>query len=128
MKKILVVDDVESVRQLLKATLIRAKYEILTASDAVAAIEKAKNQRPDLIIMDVTMPGRMNGLDATRILKMDPETRGCAIIILTGSGLEEDSLHYIEAGADGYFAKPFSPLKLIRKVEEMLFDRTTCSV
>lgn len=127
MKKILVVDDLEEVRQLVGTTLVRAKYQILTAGNAAVAIETARHERPDLIIMDIAMPGDINGLEATRILKSDPATSHCAIIILTGTDLTEDSPNCMEAGADGCFAKPFSPLRLIQKVEEILNGRRAYS-
>jgi two-component system phosphate regulon response regulator PhoB len=117
MKKILVVDDLEDVRKLVGATLVRAKYQIITAKDGPLAIETAKVQKPDLIIMDISMPGSINGLEATRILKSDPETRRCPIIILSGKNMAQDCF---EAGADSCFLKPFSPLQLIEKVEELL--------
>jgi CheY-like chemotaxis protein len=123
MEKILVVDDLEDVRRLVSATLVRAKCQILTAGNSVVAIEMARDQRPDLIIMDLTMPGSIDGFEAIRILKNDPETRDSAIIILTGSGLEKTSRNFSDAGVDAYFAKPFSPLKLIQKVEEILARR-----
>ncbi|MGO9571180.1 MAG: response regulator [Desulfomonilaceae bacterium] len=127
MKKILVVDDLEEVRQLLTTTLVRARYQILTAGDGSMAVAMVKEQKPDLIIMDVVMPGTMNGLEATRILKRDPETRACPIIILTGKDLTKDFRTGLDPGADSYFAKPFSPLKLIQKVEELLSSRAACS-
>jgi two-component system, OmpR family, phosphate regulon response regulator PhoB len=117
MKKILVVDDLEDVRKLVGATLVREKYQIITAKDGPLAIETAKVQKPDLIIMDISMPGSINGLEATRILKSDPETSRCPIIILSGKNLAQDCF---EAGADSCFLKPFSPLQLIKKVEELL--------
>ncbi|MBI5251814.1 MAG: response regulator [Desulfomonile tiedjei] len=120
MKKILVVDDLEEVRQLVGATLVRAKYQIITARDGLVAIEKAKEEKPDLIIMDIAMPGAVNGLEATRILKDDPATSGCPIIVLTGKNLSENFQNCFDAGADCCFSKPFSPLKLIQKVEELL--------
>jgi two-component system, OmpR family, phosphate regulon response regulator PhoB len=128
MTKILVVDDQEEVRALLAATLVKAKYQILTVGDGVLALEVAKQQKPDLIIMDVLMPGRINGLEATRILKSDPETSRCPIIILTGKDCKEDLRKGIEAGANSYFVKPFSPRQLIHKIEELLVDsQAVCS-
>ncbi len=127
MKTILVVDDLQEVRQLLTTTLTKAKYQILTAGDGLLAVEMARKQQPDLIIMDVVMPGKIDGLEAARILKGDPQTRACPIIILTGKDLTEDFRTGLDPGADSYFAKPFSPLKLIQKVEELLDSRKTCS-
>jgi two-component system, OmpR family, phosphate regulon response regulator PhoB len=127
MKKILVVDDLEAVRQLVARTLVEAKYQVLMASDALGAIKVARDQRPDLIIMDITMPGDIDGLGATRILKNDPYTSHCAIVIMSGADLNEGSRNCIEAGADSYLSKPFSLLGLIQKVEELLENGTAYS-
>jgi CheY-like chemotaxis protein len=120
MKKILIVDDLEEVRQLLTTTLARSKYQILTARNGLLAVEMARKQQPDLIIMDIVMPGTIDGLEATRILKRDPQTGACPIIILTGNNLYGDMGTALDAGADKYFTKPFSPLKLIEEVEGLL--------
>ena len=120
MKKILIVDDQIEVRDLVEVTLKSGDYEIFQAENGAKAIEIARAEKPDLIIMDVMMPGDMDGLEATRILKNDPETRGRPIIILTAKGQEIDRDKGFEAGADEYFSKPFSPLELIKKVEDVL--------
>jgi two-component system, OmpR family, phosphate regulon response regulator PhoB len=122
MKKILVVDDLEAIRQLVATTLVGAKYHVLMASDGVDAIKVARDQRPDLIIMDISMPGDIDGLEATRILKNDPDTSHCAIVIMSGADLREGSRNCVEAGADSYLSKPFSLLGLIQKVEELLHN------
>jgi CheY-like chemotaxis protein len=70
--------------------------------------------------MDIMMPGGIDGFEATRILKNDPKTRGSTIIILSAKGQEEDLVKGHQVGADEYFTKPFSPLALARKVEEVL--------
>ena len=90
------------------------------AESGKEATTVAKTEKPDLIIMDVMMPGEIDGLEATRILKNDPETRGCTIIMLTAKGMADDRKIGFAAGADDYFVKPFSPLKLINKVEGVL--------
>ncbi len=120
MKKILIVDDQNEVRELMGVTLRSGHYKVFQAESGEKALEIARAERPDLSIMDIMMPGGMDGLEATRILKGDPQTRGCKIIRLTGKGQEDDRRKGLEAGADEYFAKPFSPLELIRKVEEVL--------
>jgi len=119
-KKILIVDDRAEVRELVDVTLRREDYRILQAESAEEAIEVAKFEKPDLIIMDIMMPGEMDGFEATRIIKNDPETKGCKIIVLSAKGQMLDIAKGREAGADDYFVKPFSPLDLIKKVEEVL--------
>ncbi len=120
MKKILIVDDQMEVRRLVEITLRVEDYQILQAESGEKAIEIVKTEKPDLIIMDIMMPGGTNGLEATRILKNDPETKDSIIIMLTAKGQEADREKGFEAGADDYFIKPFSPLELIKKVEEVL--------
>ncbi len=120
MKKILIVDDLLEVRELVEVTLRVEDYRILQATSGDEAVAIARAEKPELIIMDIMMPGKIDGLEATRILKNDPETRDCKIIILTAKGQEADKTRGYETGADDYFIKPFSPLDLIRKVEEIL--------
>ncbi len=120
MKKILIVDDQLEVRELVDVTLRVGDYEILKAESGEKGIEIVKAEKPELIIMDVMMPGGMDGLAAVRKIKSDPETKGCKVIMLTAKGQEADRKAGFEAGADDYFSKPFSPLELINKVEEVL--------
>ena len=120
MKKILIVDDRLEVRELVEVTLRSDDYQVLQAESGEKAIKIARAEKPDLIIMDIMMPGGMDGLEATRILKNDPETKGSTIIMLTAKGQEADRKKGFEAGVNDYFVKPFSPLELIKKVEEVL--------
>ncbi len=120
MKKILIVDDRAEVRELVEVTLRSSEYISFQAESGEKAIEIAKAERPHLIIMDIMMPGGIDGLETTRILKGDPETRESVIIMLTAKGQEIDREEGFKAGADDYFVKPFSPLDLIRKVDEVL--------
>ena len=103
-----------------KVTLEIENYQILQADRGEKALEIARREKPGLILMDIMMPGSMDGLEATRILKADPETKSCPVIMLSAKGQEYDRTEGKKAGADGYFVKPFSPLDLLRKVEEIL--------
>ncbi|RZB34548.1 MAG: hypothetical protein SRB1_00316 [Desulfobacteraceae bacterium Eth-SRB1] len=120
MKKILIVDDEFEIRRLVDMTLRIEDYQILQAESGEQAIEIVKAEKPDLIIMDIMMQGEMDGLKATRILKNDPETKGCPIIMLTSKGQSYEREEGLAAGADDYFTKPFSPLALINKVAELI--------
>jgi CheY-like chemotaxis protein len=120
MKKVLIVDDRQEVRELVEVTLRVKEYRVFEASNAKEAIEMVRAEKPDLTLMDIMMPGGMDGLEATRILKNDPETRECPIVMLTAKGQKTDIEKGLEAGAEDYFVKPFSPLELIKKVEEVL--------
>ncbi len=120
MKKILIADDQEAIRRLVSLTLSSSEYEILEAENGDEAIRIAIAEKPDLIIMDIMMPGGIDGLEATRIIKNDPDINDCPVLLLTGKGEGEDRKKGFEAGANDYFSKPFSPLELIRKVEEYI--------
>jgi CheY-like chemotaxis protein len=122
MKKILIVDDQLEIRSLVEVTLETEDYEIFQAKSGEEAVEIARLQKPDLIIMDIMMPGDIDGLEATRNLKNDPETSNCRIVLLTAKGQQDDIEEGYSAGAEDYFVKPFSPLELIKKVEEVLGD------
>ncbi len=121
MKKILVVDDQKEIRELIEATLRIGDYLIFQAGTGPEAIEIAEREKPDLMFLDVMMPeGGMDGFDVCAQLKNDPKTDGITIIMLTALGQEEDKERGSAAGADDYFTKPFSPLKLMNKVDELL--------
>jgi len=120
MKKILIVDDQAEVRRMVEITLRLGDYEILQAEDGEKAIEIARTEIPDLIIMDVMMPGDIDGFEAARILKNNPETKAIIIVMLTARGQETDKEKGLEVGADDYFVKPFSPMELIQKIEGVL--------
>jgi len=120
MKKVLIVDDHKEVRELVQVTLCSGDYQILQAKSGKEAIDVVKTEKPDLVIMDIMMPGKIDGLKATRILKNDPETKSCKIIMLTVKGQKSDRQKALIAGADAYFVKPFSPIELINKVEEVV--------
>lgn len=118
-KTILIVDDAKEIRQLVKATLEFEGCTVVEVDNGSQAVEAALEFMPDLIIMDMAMPGEMNGIEATRAIKKNKNTSGCKVIMLTGSEGELRK-EAIEAGASEFFNKPFSPLNLINKVEELL--------
>ena len=120
MKKILIVDDQPEVRRLVDVTLRFDEYHILQAENGEQGVAMALEHKPDLIIMDVMMPGKIDGLEATRRIKGNPETSGCTVIMLTAKGQQVDQDAGRKAGAEDYFIKPFSPLDLIRRVEDAL--------
>lgn len=120
MKKLLIVDDQTEIRELVRITLRSSDLTVIQADSGDKAVQVAGSEHPDLIIMDVDMPGTLNGFEAARALKSNPKTRDITIVMLTGKDRDEDRQKGKEAGADDYFTKPFSPLELIKKVEEVL--------
>jgi len=114
-KKVLLSDDEEPVRALVAATLKSdARYQFLEARDGVEALEVARREKPDLILLDIVMPN-MDGFEVCRRLKSDPETCGITVIMLTALAQEADKERSREVGVDGYFVKPFSPTALLKK-------------
>jgi len=120
MKKILIVDDQLEVRELVEVTLNIGDYRIFKAADGKSALEIARDAKPDLVILDVMMPGNIDGYEVCRRLKSDPTTASSRIVMLTARGRDADRDQGKEVGADDYFVKPFSPLELLNKVEEIL--------
>lgn len=121
MKKILIVDDQIEVRELVQVTLEIGDYQILTAENGQQAIEIAQAEHPDIILLDIMMPGsEVDGLEACRRLKADPAMTGVTIVMLSAKGQEGDIEAGKKAGADDYFTKPFSPIALIEKVEQVM--------
>ncbi|MCH8326121.1 MAG: response regulator [Bacteroidetes bacterium] len=121
MKKILIVDDQDEVRELVEVTLRIGDFKILQAENGPKALEIARAEKPELILLDVMMPGgSIDGFEVCEQLKKDPETEGIIIIMLTAKGQDIDKQRGREVGADDYFTKPFSPLELMDKVEEVL--------
>jgi CheY-like chemotaxis protein len=124
MRRILVVDDNEEVRDLLEATLRRGNYQILTAGNGQEAVQVAGSQQPHVIIMDILMPGGMDGIEATRLLKAHAQTRDSKVVILSGRDTGRTEEEATIAGADAYLAKPFSPLLLLRTVEALVGENS----
>ncbi len=121
MKKILIVDDQAKIRELVHVTVRIGNYEIFEAASGDEALQVAYEQRPDLIFLDIMMPNStLDGFEVCEILKKDERTKDAYILILTALDGEEDLSRGNEVGANGYFTKPFSPLDLMNKVEEIL--------
>lgn len=122
MKKILIIDDQLEVRELVEVTLRIGDFKILQAENGPQGLEIARAEKPELMLLDVMMPGGMDGFEVCEKLKKDPLTSGIIIVMLTAKGREVDKKRGKQVGADDYFVKPFSPLALINKVEEVLGD------
>ena len=120
MRKILVVDDRPEIRELLKVTLEDSDCTILQAADGAEALTTARREKPDLMILDIMMPGGIDGYEVCRRLKSDEATRSIKIVMLTAKGQKVDMEKGAKVGADDYFVKPFSPLELLNKVSEIL--------
>ena len=120
MKKILLADDEESVLALVSATLENTdRYELLLARDGEEAIRIARQEMPELLFLDIMLP-KADGYDVCKTLRQDKRTDGMKIIMLTAMAQDIDRLKGIEAGADEYLTKPFSPTALLQHVEGLM--------
>lgn len=113
--KILVVDDSPTDRQFLLETLAKQGYQVVTAESGEEAIAKAKSEGPDLILMDVVMPG-LNGYQATRSITRDDTTKDIPVIMCTSKGAETDKIWGMRQGAIDYLVKPIDPSQLLAKI------------
>jgi two-component system cell cycle response regulator DivK len=118
-KRILVVEDQEDNRQILRDLLGSVGFEMIEANDGQAALAAAKAHRPDLILMDIQLPV-LDGYEATRRLKADPELRKIPIIVVTSYALSGDEGKARAAGCDAYVTKPYSPRQLLATIREYL--------
>jgi two-component system phosphate regulon response regulator PhoB len=118
-RTVLLADDDPALRRLVGATLGNENFHLLAATDGEETLSIARTTHPELILLDINMPGR-NGLDVCRLIKSDPNTGNIKIVMLTASGSQEDRRAALEASADDYFVKPFSPLALLDKVHALL--------
>jgi DNA-binding response OmpR family regulator len=122
LEKLLIADDEPGIRRLVRMTLESDEYEIIEASNGQEALDLAHLHKPALILLDVMMP-RLGGFDVCRELKADPETDSITIVMLTARAQDSDQSEARAAGADDYFMKPFSPVALMRKVDEIIEQR-----
>jgi two-component system, OmpR family, alkaline phosphatase synthesis response regulator PhoP len=119
MAKILIVEDMESVVVLLRSLLEREGFQVTTAQDGLEALEAVRRDKPDLVLLDLILPG-LDGLEVCRRIRHDPVTAHLPIIILSGKEEETDKVIGLEIGADDYITKPFQANELIARVKSRL--------
>ena len=117
--KILVVDDEIYIVHILDFSLGMEGYEVLTALDGEQALEKARAEHPDLIVLDIMMP-KLDGYETCKMLKAEAGTRDIPVILLSAKGRNVDQKVGFEVGADDYITKPFSPRKLVERINALL--------
>lgn len=122
-KQILAVDDEEDILELVQFNLIKEGYQVFCAASGTEALKLANTHLPDLIVLDLMLPD-IDGLEITKILKVEPKTKGIPIVMLTAKGEEADIVTGLELGADDYITKPFSPKILIARVRAVLRRKT----
>jgi two-component system cell cycle response regulator DivK len=120
-KKVLLVEDNEFNRKIVRDLLARQPYDLLEAHDGEAGVAAARRDKPDVIVMDIQLP-KLSGLDATRAIRAEPETAKIPIIVVTSFALSGDDKKAMDAGASAYLAKPYSPRQLLDTIRRMAGD------
>jgi len=118
-ERILIVDDEEDILELLRYILTREGYTVKLATTGEEAVKLSAQEKPDLIIMDIILPG-MDGLQATRAIKKSPDTSGVPVLMLSAKSEDADIVIGLELGADDYVTKPFSPAVLLARIKTLL--------
>jgi two-component system cell cycle response regulator DivK len=118
-KRILVVEDQEDNRRIIRDLLASVGYGLIEATDGEAGVRLADAERPDLILMDIQLPV-LDGYEATRRIKQNPELGHIPIVVVTSYALSGDDAQAMAAGADAYVAKPFSPRQLLATIRKLL--------
>ncbi|WOD37703.1 response regulator transcription factor [Nodosilinea sp. E11] len=119
MSTVLVVEDSVPQREMITKLLRGVGLTVTVASDGMEALEQMKNQRPDMVVLDIVMP-RMNGYELCRRIKADPSTQNVPIVMCSSKGEEFDRYWGMKQGADAYIAKPFQPTELVGTVKQLL--------
>jgi len=119
MSKILLIDDHSDIRRLIRITLGKA-FEVIEAEDGLTGLKMARHHKPDLVVLDIMMPGTLDGLQVLDAIKADPELVDVRVIMVTARGQAQDYDSGMSRGADAYFIKPFSPLQLVNCIKEIL--------
>ncbi|HYV17929.1 MAG TPA: response regulator [Verrucomicrobiae bacterium] len=116
---ILVVDDEKDIVDLMRYNLVQAGFRVVSASDGQQALDLARRERPDLVVLDLMLP-TLPGTEVARLLRQEEKTRSIPIVMLTARGSEVDRVVGFELGADDYVVKPFSPRELVLRVQAIL--------
>ncbi|HLQ66851.1 MAG TPA: response regulator [Candidatus Limnocylindrales bacterium] len=122
--KILVVDDEIYIVHILDFSLGMEGYDVVTALDGEQALEKVKTEKPDLIVLDIMMP-KLDGYEVCKTIKSDPGTKQIPVILLSAKGRNVDQKMGFDVGADDYITKPFSPRKLVERINQLLGQAVT---
>jgi two-component system alkaline phosphatase synthesis response regulator PhoP len=120
-KKIMVVDDEPYIARVIKFKLEQEGYTVISANDGQSGLQKIKEEKPDLVLLDVMMPG-LSGYEVCQKIKEDADLAGIPVVILTAKGQERDREQGMTMGASDYITKPFSPNRLLELVKSMIGD------
>ncbi|MBI5805972.1 response regulator [candidate division TA06 bacterium] len=122
-KKIMVIDDEPYIARVIKFKLEQEGYTVFSANDGLTGLEKIRQEKPDLVLLDVMMPG-LTGYEVCQKIKSDPQLSGIPVVILTAKGQEKDREEGLSVGASDYITKPFSSNRLLELVRNMVGENT----
>lgn len=122
--RILVVEDQDSIRRMIEALVQARGYEVTAVANGAKAIDVALTEPPDLVLLDLMLPGQYDGFDVCRRLRSDPSTRKVPVVIISALDDNESRSRAAEAGATAYYTKPFSPIALLKEIERLKAQAT----
>jgi two-component system cell cycle response regulator len=117
--RILVVEDQDSIRRMIEALVQARGYKVMAASSGVKALDMVSVERPDLVLLDLMMPGQFDGFEVCRRLRADAATESIPIIVITAMDDDAARRRETEAGANAFYTKPFSPIALLKEIERL---------
>ena len=117
--RILVVEDQDSIRRMIEALVQARGYQVTAVASGTKAIDVAATEPPDLVLLDLMLPGQYDGFEVCRRLREDPSTRRVPVVIISALDDEESRKRAADAGATAYYTKPFSPIALLKEIDRL---------
>ncbi len=117
--RILVVEDQDSIRRMIEALVQARGYEVRAVASGVKAIDAASTEPPDLVLLDLMLPGQYDGFEVCRRLRADPSTRAVPVVVISALDDGESRARATAAGATSYYTKPFSPIALLKEIDRL---------
>jgi CheY-like chemotaxis protein len=117
--RILVVEDQDSIRRMIEALVQARGYEVTAVSSGAKAIDVAMTNAPDMVLLDLNLPGQYDGFDVCQRLRSDPGTRTVPVVIISAMDDDESRARATAAGATAYYTKPFSPIALLKEIDRL---------
>jgi CheY-like chemotaxis protein len=117
--RILVVEDQDSIRRMIEALVQARGYQVTAVSSGVKAIDVALTDAPDIVLLDLNLPGQYDGFDVCQRLRADPATRSVPVVIISAMDDDESRARATAAGATAYYTKPFSPIALLKEIDRL---------
>jgi CheY-like chemotaxis protein len=117
--RILVVEDQDSIRRMIEALVQARGYEVTAVSSGAKAIDVALTQAPDIVLLDLNLPGQYDGFDVCQKLRADPSTRTVPVVVISAMDDDESRARATAAGATAYYTKPFSPIALLKEIDRL---------